>query len=177
MDGGGIHMELLKQGSRGAAVRMLQLQLRALGHDVGDIDGVFGPRTHDAVLAFQHDTDSIDVDGIVGPESAEALKQALVMKETEPFHDVQPAHPQASTAIAVGAQAGVIPVDAATWHEVMHLKDLLTSTPVRYGPGRGLFKDGEWVITKGPGRLNSTQWLSKNGGTFASFHCSSLTST
>jgi len=169
-------MELLKLGTRGADVRLLQLQLRALGYDVGDIDGFFGPKTHGEVLAFQRETDSIDVDGIVGSETAEALKQALVMKETEPFHEaVQPAQSQAGVAVGVGAQAGIVPCDAATWHELMHLKDLLKDTPVKYGPGRGLFRNGEWIITKGPGKLNSTAWSSAPGGTYASFHCSSFT--
>lgn len=165
---------LLKLGSRGAGVRILQLQLRALGYDVGDIDGVFGPKTEGEVLAFQRDTDSIDDDGIVGPETTEALKQALVMKENEPFHAaVQPQPPQAG-AVPVG-QANIVPCEAETWHELQHLVGLLTNTPVKYGPGRGLFTGGQWVITKGPGKLSSTGWSSAIGGTYASFHCSSFT--
>ena len=142
-------MALLKLGSRGDAVRLLQLQLRALGYDVGDIDGVFGPKTLEQVLAFQRDTDSIDVDGLVGTESMEALKQALVMKDNDPFNDaVQPS--QAGTgAAAVGmGQAGVTPCDAATWHEFQQLVSLLSHTPVKYGPGRGLFVNGEWKVSK-----------------------------
>jgi hypothetical protein len=166
---------VLKQGNRGADVRILQLQLRALGYDVGDIDGVFGPRTREQVVAFQRESDMIDVDGIVGPDTSEQLKQALVMKDSDPFHDAQPAPPQAGVA---PGQAGVTPCDPETWHEFMHLKDVLTGAngaPVKYGPGRGLFHDGRWVITKGPGRLKSTAWSSDLGGTYPSFHCSSFT--
>jgi hypothetical protein len=176
---------VLKLGSRGADVRFLQLQLRALGFDVGDIDGHFGPKTHGEVLAFQRETDSIDVDGIVGPETAEALKQALVMKEQDPFNDAQPAQPQAGGGVvgAMGAmggmgQAGVTPCDEETWQQFMALKDTLTGVnaePVKYGPGRGLFVGDRWVITKGPGRLNSVGWSSELGGHYASFHCSSFT--
>src|SRR5690606_31251836 len=36
---------LLRIGSRGEAVRDLQLRLRALGFDPGPVDAVFGPRT------------------------------------------------------------------------------------------------------------------------------------
>ncbi|MBZ0235873.1 MAG: peptidoglycan-binding protein [Deltaproteobacteria bacterium] len=172
-------MELLRQGSRGAAVRLLQLQLRALGYDVGDIDGIFGARTRDEVLAFQRDTDAIDVDGIVGAETVGALAQALVMKETEPFHDaVQPQPPQVGAGAVAVAQA-LVPCDAATWQDFTGLVDTLTGRhtdqPVKYGPGRGLFRDGRWIVTKGPGRLDSTAWSSAPGGTYASFHCSSFT--
>ena len=34
-------------------VRTMQIQLQALGFEVGSTDGVLGPRTHDAVIAFQ----------------------------------------------------------------------------------------------------------------------------
>lgn len=162
---------LLKLGSRGADVRLLQLQLRALGYDVGDIDGFFGPKTEGEVLAFQRDTDSIDDDGIVGTETTEALKQALVMKETEPFHEAAP--PQAG--VSVGGQTGIVPCAQETWDELEKLVGLLTNTPVKYGPGRGMFVNGEWVVNKGFGKLNQTAWASESGGTYASFHCTSFT--
>lgn len=45
--------ELLQQGSKGENVRRLQSQLKALGYLDGGIDGNFGPRTREAVEAFQ----------------------------------------------------------------------------------------------------------------------------
>jgi peptidoglycan hydrolase-like protein with peptidoglycan-binding domain len=36
-------------GDRGDAVRTLQLQLKALGYEPGDVDGVFGQRTQTAI--------------------------------------------------------------------------------------------------------------------------------
>ncbi|MBI2735416.1 MAG: peptidoglycan-binding protein [Rhodospirillales bacterium] len=56
---------VLKQGSNGPDVRDLQQALKALGHDPGSIDGVFGARTTSAVKAFQQ-VREIAVDGIVG---------------------------------------------------------------------------------------------------------------
>ncbi|MGH8432727.1 MAG: peptidoglycan-binding domain-containing protein [Solimonas sp.] len=56
---------LLKQGSKDPAVRDLQEALKALGHDPGPIDGIFGGRTESAVKAFQR-LREIPVDGIVG---------------------------------------------------------------------------------------------------------------
>ena len=44
---------VLKKGSSDPAVRDLQAALKALGHDPGPIDGVFGAKTESAVKAFQ----------------------------------------------------------------------------------------------------------------------------
>jgi peptidoglycan hydrolase-like protein with peptidoglycan-binding domain len=56
----------LKKGSKGQAVKDLQEALKALGFDVGAVDGVFGKKTDDAVKAFQK-LQEIEADGIVGP--------------------------------------------------------------------------------------------------------------
>jgi hypothetical protein len=61
----------LKQGSRGPAVRALQRKLRDAGWTVA-VDGDFGPRTKDAVIAFQRSKRLKD-DGIVGPKTWAAL--------------------------------------------------------------------------------------------------------
>ena len=58
--------DLLRVGSRGAAVKALQ---RALGIPA---DGIFGPQTRAAVLAFQS-RNGLAVDGIVGPQTRAAL--------------------------------------------------------------------------------------------------------
>jgi peptidoglycan hydrolase-like protein with peptidoglycan-binding domain len=55
----------LQKGSTDPAVRDLQEALKALGHDPGPIDGVFGTTTETAVKAFQQARD-ITTDGIVG---------------------------------------------------------------------------------------------------------------
>jgi peptidoglycan hydrolase-like protein with peptidoglycan-binding domain len=55
----------LQKGSTDPAVRDLQEALKALGHDPGPIDGVFGTTTETAVKAFQQ-ARGITADGIVG---------------------------------------------------------------------------------------------------------------
>ena len=55
----------LQKGSTDPAVRDLQEALKALGHDSGSIDGVFGTTTETAVKAFQL-ARGITADGIVG---------------------------------------------------------------------------------------------------------------
>ncbi len=56
---------VLKKGSNDRAVRDLQEALKALGHDPGPIDGVFGAKTESAVKAFQQARE-IPADGVVG---------------------------------------------------------------------------------------------------------------
>ncbi len=56
---------VLKRGSTAPEVRDLQAALKALGHDPGPIDGIFGGRTESAVKAFQQQRE-IAADGIVG---------------------------------------------------------------------------------------------------------------
>ena len=65
---------LLRQGSRGPAVRTWQSQLRSAGYtSVGPVDGIFGPMTHRATINFQRNR-GIQVDGIVGPQTRRAMR-------------------------------------------------------------------------------------------------------
>lgn len=66
---------ILKQDSRGAGVRRVQVSLKALGYHLGDVDGYFGALTNAAVLAFQSDNFLME-DGIVGNATYEALAEA-----------------------------------------------------------------------------------------------------
>ncbi|MFG3601421.1 L,D-transpeptidase family protein [Micromonospora chersina] len=68
---------MLRQGSRGATVSMLQTRLTALHYDVGGVDGIFGPSTHHAVVAFQK-VNGLVRDGIVGPRTWAALDRPVV---------------------------------------------------------------------------------------------------
>ena len=63
---------LLKMGSSGDSVKRLQRKLAAAGFTPGKIDGVFGPQTKAAVLAFQKSRGLVQ-DGIVGVKTWTAL--------------------------------------------------------------------------------------------------------
>lgn len=63
---------LLRMGSRGPEVVILQNRLNQLGYDCGKADGIFGQGTHNAVMAFQR-TNGLSADGIVGKNTAEKL--------------------------------------------------------------------------------------------------------
>jgi len=153
---------MIKQGSRGQDVKDLQLKLKALGFDPGDIDGVFGGRTLAALKAFQEGYESLEVTGVLDPETEAALAQALVIKDGDSAEEP----PEAPAPV---------PCKPEIWSAFLDLVKLITRTPVRYGPGRGLFRDGQFIVTRGPGALDSNAWKSKLGTTYPSFHCSSWT--
>jgi len=59
-------------GSRGQEVINIQTRLKKWGYYKGDIDGIFGSQTYQAVRYFQSKNGS-KVDGIAGPETLAAL--------------------------------------------------------------------------------------------------------
>ena len=67
---------LLRVGSRGPAVRVLQQRLSSLGYWLGRPDGVFADATQQAVYALQKAA-SLVRDGVVGPHTWSALDHAL----------------------------------------------------------------------------------------------------
>jgi peptidoglycan hydrolase-like protein with peptidoglycan-binding domain len=62
-------LRTLRQGSTGVEVTALQL---ALGFGAGHADGIFGPDTEAALVAFQL-ASGLDPDGVAGPETLRAL--------------------------------------------------------------------------------------------------------
>jgi putative chitinase len=68
---------MLHLSSLGPDVISLQQALQAAGFSPGAIDGLFGPGTEAAVLAFQRSED-LAADGVVGPNTATALGLAAI---------------------------------------------------------------------------------------------------
>jgi peptidoglycan hydrolase-like protein with peptidoglycan-binding domain len=64
--------QVLKLGDAGPEVRDLQERLRAAHFSPGVIDGIFGPHTQGAVVAFQVEQGLV-ADGEVGPSTSAAL--------------------------------------------------------------------------------------------------------
>ena len=65
---------LLRQGSKGNDVSAVQQALKNYGFYGGVVDGLFGPKTAEAVKNFQNMT-GIKVDAIVGPQTQSKIKE------------------------------------------------------------------------------------------------------
>lgn len=63
-----VALRTLRRGSSGDDVKAVQRRLNELGHNVGAVDGKFGPATERGVRSFQS-AERITVDGIVGPQT------------------------------------------------------------------------------------------------------------
>lgn len=70
------HAESLRRGSRGELVTTLQKRLKTWGYYTGNVDGIFGSQTEQAVKYFQR-KNGLVVDGIVGPATARAVGISL----------------------------------------------------------------------------------------------------
>lgn len=67
-----IEAAVLKEGSRGNDVKTVQEKLRRWGYYKGSVDGIYGPKTKEAVKYFQR-KNGLTADGIVGKKTFEAL--------------------------------------------------------------------------------------------------------
>lgn len=63
---------LSKYGSRGEEVRQIQTKLKRWGYYTGNIDGIYGTQTLNAVKYFQR-KNGLAVDGIAGPKTLAAM--------------------------------------------------------------------------------------------------------
>ena len=63
---------LSKYGSRGNEVRQIQEKLKRWGYYNGNVDGIFGSQTLEAVKYFQR-KNGLTVDGIAGPATLKAM--------------------------------------------------------------------------------------------------------
>lgn len=63
---------LSKYGSRGDEVRQIQTKLKRWGYYNGNVDGIFGSQTLEAVKYFQR-KNGLNVDGIAGPATLKAM--------------------------------------------------------------------------------------------------------
>ena len=67
---------ILSMGSRGERVALIQQRLKEWGYYTGDVDGIFGRGTHNAVVRFQRQN-KLSTDGQVGSKTAAAMGLTL----------------------------------------------------------------------------------------------------
>lgn len=74
----------LNKNSKGDDVLLVQQTLQALGYSVGQLDGIYGSGTKEAVRQFQA-RNGLDADGIAGPQTLEKLfsEQAQTLAKTD----------------------------------------------------------------------------------------------
>ena len=63
---------LSKYGSRGSEVTQIQTKLKRWGYYTGNVDGIYGSQTVEAVKYFQR-KNGLSVDGIAGPKTLAAM--------------------------------------------------------------------------------------------------------
>ncbi|GEN45527.1 peptidoglycan recognition protein family protein [Alkalibacillus haloalkaliphilus] len=68
---------IYRRGSRGEAVRKIQEALDSVRFRPGAIDGIYGPKTEDAVRRFQKVHIPNEVDGIYGPNTKAKLEEVM----------------------------------------------------------------------------------------------------
>lgn len=76
---------MLRKGDTGPLVREVQGNLRRLGAGI-PVDGIFGPRTDQAIRAFQK-SKHLPADGVVGPVTLRALHAVSPNARQVPGHD------------------------------------------------------------------------------------------
>src|SRR3989475_6607865 len=99
--------ETLKKGSRGSKVRKLQRQLNTSLSPSPKLatDGIFGPRTHQAVVQYQRAL-SLQADGIVGKKTWYFLLRGDTATDLQPTRVTQTS---AGGATAVPQSVAVLP--------------------------------------------------------------------
>lgn len=71
---------IMRLGSQGSAVRLLQEQLTTLDYYSGAVTGSYGRLTKEAVRLFQRDHD-LSSDGVAGPRTMEQIRKELGIEE------------------------------------------------------------------------------------------------
>lgn len=126
-----------RQGSTGDAVRTIQTKLSNWGYFSGAIDGIYGPKTEEAVKYFQR-KNSLTADGVVGPATLRALGMSTTGGDS-------PASSQSNSvdllARVISAEArgepysGQVAVGAVILNRVEHPSFPNTIAGVVYQPG------------------------------------------
>ena len=126
-----------RQGSTGDAVRTIQTKLKNWGYFSGTIDGIYGPKTEEAVKYFQR-KNGLTADGVVGPATLRALGMSTTGGDS-------PASSQSNSvdllARVISAEArgepysGQVAVGAVILNRVSHPSFPSTIAGVVYQPG------------------------------------------
>lgn len=97
-------------GASAEEIRAWQADLAALGFYKGAIDGVAGPVSRDAVVAYQRSHPDLVADGIVGPATLASIARDLAARRAAAAAGAVVAAGGAATAAATGAAGSAHPL-------------------------------------------------------------------
>lgn len=140
----------VERGTNGAEVREAQRLLTAQGHAVTD-DGDFGPKTKQAVEAFQRSR-GIAVDGIIGPETLRELRTPTAGVDRRSGSD---AGVNARPQDRIPGQTGADLQRQAQLDEARRRQQPSTQTPAQTTPSTQTPANGRVPVTPPP--ANATQ--------------------
>lgn len=103
---------MTKAGDQNANVTLIQTVLSKNGYPTGGIDGIFGEKTRQAVIAFQS-AQGLQADGIVGPLTWNAIQK---LSAVSPIPVAFPAQPVVNVPAKLPA---VIAQPATPWSAYM----------------------------------------------------------
>lgn len=135
---------LSKFGSSGNEVIQIQTKLKNWGYNVGDVDGIYGSKTREAVRQFQKNN-NITADGIAGPVTLEKMGIASSSTSSASENDAR------LLARIINAEArgesyiGQVAVGAVVLNRVKHPSFPDSIAGVIYQPGAfTAISDGQW---------------------------------
>jgi len=135
-----------RQGDRGEKVKQIQTRLKRWGYYSGNIDGIYGKKTTEAVKYFQR-TNGLTVDGICGKETLAALglSEGSDQSGSNDFYLL-------ARMIAAEARGepyvGQVAVGAVILNRVEHPSFPNSISGVIYQPGAfSAINDGQWAKT------------------------------
>ena len=126
-----------RQGSTGDAVRTIQTKLSNWGYFSGAIDGIYGPKTEEAVKYFQR-KNGLTADGVVGPATLRARGMSTTGGESSAASQANSVDLRARVISAEArgeAYSGQVAVGAVILNRVEHPSFPNTIAGVVYQPG------------------------------------------
>ena len=127
-----------RQGSTGEEVRTIQTKLKRWGYYDGQVDGIFGSKTRQAVIKFQQ-KNGLTADGIVGNNTLQAL--GMPVSGSSGSNTSSGNHDVALLAKVISAEArgepyaGQVAVGAVILNRIEHPSFPSTLAGVVYQPG------------------------------------------
>lgn len=129
-----------RQGSSGEQVRVIQDKLKRWGYYDGQVDGIYGSGTRQAVARFQR-KNGLAVDGVVGPNTLRALGMSVSGGSGAGSGTSAADHDVALLARVISAEArgepyaGQVAVGAVILNRIEHPSFPSTLAGVVYQPG------------------------------------------